>query len=73
MPVFICGSKTNIWKKKERSRIKSEQMDHLRALQNIRGMNKVPNARIWELCGVMKGVVERIDEGTLRWLAMCRD
>ena len=29
----------------------------------IRRMNKVPNARIRELCGVKKGLNERIDEG----------
>ena len=27
----------------------------------------VPNARIRELCGVTKGVDERINEGVLRW------
>ena len=30
-------------------------------------MNKVPNAQIRELCGVMKGVDERIEKGALRW------
>ena len=31
-----------------------------------RKSGKVPNARIRELCGVTKGVEERIDEGVLR-------
>ena len=31
-------------------------------------MDRVPNARTWELCGEMKGVDERIDEGVLRWI-----
>ena len=31
-------------------------------------MDRVTNARIGELCGVKKGVDERIDEGVLRWL-----
>ena len=30
-------------------------------------MDRVPNERIRELCGVSKGVDERIDEGVLRW------
>ena len=30
-------------------------------------MDKVPNARIRQLCGVTKGVDENIDEGILRW------
>ena len=31
-------------------------------------MDKGPNARIKELCGVTKDVDERIDEGVLRWI-----
>ena len=30
-------------------------------------MDRVPNAGIREVCGVTKGVGERIDEGVLRW------
>ena len=29
--------------------------------------DRVPNARIWDLCGVKKCLDERIDEGVLRW------
>ena len=43
------------------------QIDNLRGLLGIRRMNRVPNARIRELCGVKKGLDERIDEGVLRW------
>ena len=42
-------------------------MDNLRGLLGITRMDRVPNARISELCGVTKGVDERIDEGVLRW------
>ena len=42
-------------------------MDSLRLL-GIRRMDNVPNARIKELCGVKKGLDERIDE-VLRWFA----
>ena len=54
----MCGSKTIIWK--ERSRIRAVQMDNFRGLLGSRRMDKV-----MELCGVMKGVNERIDEGIL--------
>ena len=38
-------------------------MGNLRGLLGIRRMDRVPNARIRELCGVTKEVGERIDEG----------
>ena len=43
-------------------------MDNLKGLLGFRGMDRVPNERIRELCGVKKGLDERIDEGVLRWL-----
>ena len=58
-------SEMMVWKEKERPRIKAVQMDNLRALLGIRIMDKVPNAQIRELCGVTKGVDERIDEDIL--------
>ena len=45
---------TMFWKEKERSRIMAVQMDILRGLQGIRRMDRFPNARIRELCGVKK-------------------
>ena len=44
-------------------------MDNLRGLLGIRRIDRVPNARIRELCGVNKGLDERIDECVLRWFA----
>ena len=41
-------------------------MNNLRRLLGIKRMDGVPNARIRELCRVMKVVKERIDEGVLR-------
>ena len=43
------------------------QMDNLRVLLGIRKMDKVPNERIRELCGVKNGLGKRVDEGVLRW------
>ena len=54
-----------IWREKERSRIRAVHMGSLRVLLGIRIMHKVPNARIKQLCGVTKGVDEKIDEGVL--------
>ena len=51
-----------VWKEKERSRIRAVQMDNLRALLGIRRKKRVLNERIRELCGIMEGVVERINE-----------
>ena len=42
-------------------------MDNLRGLLGIRKMDRVPNARIREFCGVRKGLHERIDESVLWW------
>ena len=66
-PILTYGSETMIWREKEGSRIRAVQMDNLRGLLGIRRMDKVPNARIRQLCGVTKGVDEKIDEGVLRW------
>ena len=41
-------------------------MENLRGLLGIR-MDRVPNARIKELCGVRQDLDERIDEGLLWW------
>ena len=48
------------------SRIRAVQMDNLKGLLGIRRMDKVPNARIRQFCGVTKGVDEKIDEDLLR-------
>ena len=40
-------------------------MDNLRGLLGIRRTDRVPNARIRELCGVRKGLDKKIDEGAL--------
>ena len=61
------GSETMIWKEKERSKARAVQMSNFRGLLGIRRINKVSNARISELCGVTKGVDERLNEGVLRW------
>ena len=63
----MYDSETMKWKDKEKSRIRIVQMDNLRDLLGIRKMDKVPNAQVKELCGVTKGMDERIDEGILRW------
>ena len=64
--LFLCMAETMLWKEKERSRIRVVQMDNLRGLLGINRMDRVPNARIRELCGMKKGLDERIDEGVLR-------
>ena len=64
-PVLMHGSETMLRKEKERSRIRAVQVDNLKGLLGIGRMDRVPNARIRELCGMKKGLDERIDEGML--------
>ena len=56
-----------IWREEERSRIKAVLMDNLRGLLGIRRMDRVPIAQNGELCVVVKGVDERIDECSMVW------
>ena len=42
-------------------------MDNLGGLLGIRRIDRVPNAWIKELCGVRKGMDEKINEGLLWW------
>ena len=65
VPVLMYGSETLIWRKKERSRIRTVHVDNLRGLLGSKEMDKVSNVRIRELCEVTKGVDERVDEGVL--------
>ena len=58
----MYGSETKMWREKERSRIRTVQMDNLRGLLHIRRMDKIPNARIRQLWWVTKRINEMIDE-----------
>ena len=66
VPVLTYGSETMIWREKERSRIRAVQMNNLRGLLGIRRMDKVPNTRIRQLCGVTRGADEKIDGLAMR-------
>ena len=66
-PVLMHGSETMLWRGNERSRVRTVQIDNLRELMGIRRMDRIPNTWIKELCGVRKGLDERIDEGVLGW------
>ena len=57
-----------LWKE-ERSRTRAVQMDNLRGLLGIKRMDRVPYQQIRELCRMVKGVDERIDEGVLQWFS----
>ena len=65
VPVLMYGSKTMLWKEKERSRIRVVQMHNLRGIAGYQE-DIVPNAGIRELYLVPKGVDEGIDEGALQ-------
>ena len=63
VPFVTYGSETIIWREKV-----AVQMD--RYLLGIRRMDKVPNARIIQLCRVTKDVDKKDDEGLLRWFGL---
>ena len=67
IPVLMYGSETMLCKEKVRSGIMAVQRDNLRGLLGFMRMDGVPNSRIRELCGVKKGLDERIDKGVLQW------
>ena len=53
---------TMLRKEKEWSRIRAVAMENLRGLLGIRRVDRIPNARISELCGVKRSLDERIGE-----------
>ena len=53
---LLYGSERMIWRENERSRIRTVQMDNFRGLLGIKIMDRMPNERIRELCGVTKEV-----------------
>ena len=55
VPVLMYGSESMLGKEKERSRIRAVQMDNLRRFLGIRGMDRVLNAMIRELCSDQGG------------------
>src|SRR5678816_1241927 len=67
LPVLLYSSETMVWNKKYRSKVQCVQMENLRDLLGVRRIDKMRNERIRELCGVKKGVNERINESMLRW------
>jgi hypothetical protein len=67
VPVLMYGSETMVWNPKYRSKMQAVQMDNLRGVLGIRRTDKVRNEYIRELCGVDKGINERINESMLRW------
>ena len=58
---------------KERSWIREPQIGNLRGLLGIRRMDKVPNSRIRELCGVTKGVAKGLMKVFFDGSAMWRE
>ena len=67
---ILCMVGDNDMEGEEIPRIWALQIDNLRGLLEIKGMDKVPNARVRELSGVRKEVDERIDEGFSGGLSM---
>ena len=59
MNVLTYGNETMIWREKERSRILAVQMDNLRSFW----VSGEWNPLVRQLCGVSKGIDEKIDKG----------
>ena len=74
VPVLTYGTETVIWREKERSRIMVVQIDNFRGLLGIRRMDKLPNARIRQLCGATKDVDDRlVGRSRKRWIDTMKD
>ena len=69
----MYGSEIMLWREKERSKVRAVQMDNLRELLGIRRMDRVPNARIRELCRVRNGLDDMIEEGMWRGIGFPRE
>jgi hypothetical protein len=67
IPVLMYGSEVMVWCQKYRSRIQAVQMDNLRGVLGVRKTDRMRNEYIRELCGVEKGVIDRINMSILRW------
>ena len=52
--VLLYGNEPMIWREKDKSKISVMQMNRLTGLLGIRRVDRVPNARIREFCGVTK-------------------
>ena len=65
--VFLYSDETKLWKEKRRSRIRDVQMDNLKGLLGIKRIDRVTNARIRELCKVMKGLMKVFSDGLVIW------
>ena len=70
MLLLLYDSETMLWREKERSRFRAEQIDKFRGLLGIRRMRRVASERIKELYGVSQlvWVDKRIAESVLQWL-----
>src|SRR5678816_947056 len=66
LPVLFYSSETMVWNKKYRSKVQCVQMDNLRGVLGVRRIDKMRNEHIRVLCGVKKGINERINESMLR-------
>src|SRR5678815_1535115 len=71
LPVLMYRSETMVWNKRYRSKVQCVQMENLRGMLGVRRIDKMSNERIRELCGVKKGINERINESMLRWFGHC--
>ena len=60
VPLLMYGSEKMLWKEEGRSIIRTVHMDNVRGWLGIKRMDRVPNARVRELCGV-------IDECVIWW------
>ena len=56
VPVLLYGSSTMVWREIERSMIGVVEMDNISGLLCIRRMDRVPNARLRDLCRVREEV-----------------
>ena len=67
LPVLLYGSECMVWDRTYRSKVQAVQMDNLRSVLGVKKIDKIRNEFIRTVCGVEKGINERVNESVLRW------
>ena len=73
VPSLLYGCETWTMNAKVRKRVEVFEMKGLRSASGVRRIEKIRNTRIKEMCNWNKGLMNRVEQGILRWFGhVCR-